>query len=174
MKSDDRIVVAVVLGAHGTKGELRIGPLTDFPERFRSMKEISLFHKNQGPVTFPLLEVRELRSRGQLILRLEGLKNRDEALVYRGWSVFITPDELMPLEPGQYWIRDLVGLRVKDTAGQSLGVVQDVMTTGASDIFEILGDDSKVHLVPFVEEFVKEVDLDRRELVIAMMEGLWD
>ncbi|EHM13042.1 MULTISPECIES: ribosome maturation factor RimM [Jonquetella] len=171
---EDRVVIAKVVGPHGVKGAVRVAPLTDFPERFETMTRVRFYRDGEEVGQYPLKSVGELRSKGQIILELGGLSDAAEAEALRGCFICVPPDEMVPLPEGQYWIRDLVGLQAKDETGEVLGVVRDVLTTGASDIFEIEGLDGKKHLVPFVDQFIRQVSLDRRELVISMMEGLWD
>lgn len=168
------VVIGRVMGAHGVRGQLRLLPLTDFPERFHDMKELSLYRGNNLVLRSALTHVGELRSRGQVIVGLEGLKDRNQAEALAGCEIRIEPQERMPLEEGQYWISDLIGLTARTETGQELGQVSDVMTTGASDLLEITDSQGKTHLVPLVAQFVPHVSLEDREVTIVMMKGLWD
>ncbi len=173
MGKDSLVLIGRVAGAHGVRGQIRLIPLTDFPERFHSMKEISLYRDDQILGTWKITGSGELLSRRQIILSLEGLDGRDEAQSLQGCEIYISPEERVPLSEGQYWISDLIGLEVFDDCGEALGTLTEVSRGGASDLLEITDFQGKVHLIPMVEPFLKEISLEQRRAVIHLIEGLW-
>lgn len=163
-------VVGRITAPQGVRGQVRLQPLTDFPERFFSMKSVTLYGPRGQVVTYGLKNCTEL-TRGLFVLTLEGLTDRDEAEKLRGFEVKVTAQERMPLDEGQYWVDDLIGLTVVDEEGLELGRVVDVTNAGASDLFEISTPRGRGY-VPFVDEFVRSVDLEEKKLVLSPIEGL--
>jgi len=93
-----------------------------------------------------------------VIARLEGIDSREQAEVLIGAEIAINRDQLQPVAEGEYYWVDLIGLQVETLSGESLGVVEDLMETGANDVLVIRGE--RERLIPFVQgQFVKEVDL---------------
>lgn len=84
------------------------------------------------------------------------------------------PQDRVPLEEGQYWVSDLQGLKVFSTDGTLLGKVKDVHHWGANDTFEIIDDGGKDHYLPFVDQFVQEVNLEEGKIIVQLIEGLWE
>ena len=122
------------------------------------------------------LSVRRIRfneGRDSLILESD-LGDRDEAAALSGALVLIDAEDRVELPDGHFWIDDLIGLRVEDLEGRPLGTVKDILTAGASETYEIWGLDGRVHYVPAVEEFVRDIDLDLGRIRISLIEGLWD
>jgi 16S rRNA processing protein RimM len=112
------------------------------------------------------LEPLEGREHGDtVVVRLEGIATREEAETLKGLSVAVARDRLPPLEAGEYYRIDLIGLRVRNLEGTDFGTIADVLETGANDVLLIRGD--RERLVPFVQgEFVKSVDLDDALIVV--------
>ena len=120
MSRDVRVVIGQVQGVHGVKGEVKIRPLTDFPERFAGMKELS-FYRNGEPVgTYAVQQVRSVLERGYFLVSLQNVENRDQADTLRGCTVEISPEERVPLAPGEFWASDLIGLDAYDDRGTRL------------------------------------------------------
>lgn len=170
---DGKVVIGRVSSPHGVRGELKIVPLTDFPERFQEMKSLDLYKEG---VLLPPLSVRRVRfNEGKDSLILESdLEDRDEAAALSGALILIDAEDRVELPEGHFWIDDLIGLKVEDLEGRSLGTVKDILTAGASETYEILGLDGRVHYVPAVEEFVRDIDLGLGRIRISLIEGLWD
>ena len=169
-----RVVIAQVLDAHGIKGQIKIRPLTDFPERFLSMKEASFYRRGTFVATCEITGVREVPAQNCMFMNLAGVENRDQAETFKGCSIEISKDERVPLEEGEYWISDLIGLSACDDQGNALGVVKDIFDTGASDMMEIADSEGKVHLIPLIPEFFVRADLDARCVILHLIDGLWE
>lgn len=173
MSDAARVVIAQVMDVHGVNGRIKLRPLTDFPERFLSMDEISLYRHGALAGTYRIAGVREVPSQSCLFMELEGVQDRDQATALKGCTVEIAQEDRVPLNEGEYWVSDLIGLDVQDDLGNSLGSVKDILDTGASDLLEIVDSEGKSHLVPLVRDFFIGADLQKRRLVIHLIEGLW-
>lgn len=170
---EGKVVVGRVSSPHGLGGELSIVPLTDFPERFRAMDSVDLY---RGDVLLRTLRVRRVRfneGRDSLILESD-LRDRDEAAALSGALILIDPEERVELPEGHFWIDDLIGLKVEDMEARPLGTVENVLAAGANETYEIRGFDGRMHYVPAVEEFVRDIDLELGRIRLSLIEGLWD
>ena len=109
-----------------------------------------------------------------VILKLEGADDRNAAEALRGKELYITEDDLPELPEGQYYVRDLIGMSVTEEDGNLLGHVTDVLQNTAQDIFEVESENGKKLLIPKVEQFVLDVDAEKREITVRLIEGMLD
>ena len=170
---EGKISVGYVSAAHGVKGEVRIAPLTDFPERFNHMEVLNLYLHGALARKLSVSRVRRHESKGELIIESD-VSDRNEAERLVGASVLIDPEDRVPLPEGSFWVDDLIGLLVVDKEGKALGVVEDLLSTGEKEVYEIRGEDGKLHYIPAVEDFVKEIDLVSGTISVELIEGLWE
>ena len=146
MSSGDRgerkIALAAVAGAHGIKGELRLKLFSQSSGSLSVHKKLYV-----GGVERELLEVRH--SGKTAVARFEGVADRSAAEALRGLLVEVQRSALPPLEEGEYYHADLIGLPVVDTAGRSIGQVVAVENYGAGDLLEIELESGKRSLIPY-------------------------
>lgn len=145
------------------RGELKVEPLTDFPERFRRGASVWI----EGRAYTVSL------SRSQppgLLLQLEGVTTRERAADLRGRYLEVPEGDLPELE-GAYYRFEIVGLEVFDTSGASLGRVEDVIETGANDVYVVRDAESEL-LVPAIDTVVKEIDVAGGRMVVEVLEGM--
>ena len=148
-----RVALAAVAGAHGIKGELRLKLFADSAE--------SLARHSHLYVGGRELEVRDVKDGGKTaIARFEGVSDRSAAEALRGQLVEIERDKLPPLEEGEYYHADLVGLPCVDEDGDSIGTVAAVENFGAGDLLEVERSDGKRALIPFRQPIARQ-DGDR-------------
>ncbi len=167
------VIVGLIVGVHGLRGEVKIEPHTDFPERF-GVDTTLLMGDDLTPVT-----IRQSRPHKQnMLVHFEGIRGREAAESLRGGWLFIPEDEVLDLEEDSYWIHDIVGLTVQTTAGDVLGSVTDVMETGANDVYIVRTqpgvNGGRDLLLPAIEEVVQQVDVEAGLLVVDLPEGLLD
>ncbi len=166
----DWVAVGLAVGAFGIRGELKVQPLTDFPERFQQTPTLYV-----GEAHTPRV-VTSARPHGRIVLvHLEGVETVNDAERLRGARLYIPAGELLPLPVDHYYLHDLIGLRVEHVDGTPLGVISDVITTGANDLLVIHnatgGADA---LLPAVKEFIKSVDVPGGVVRVAPIPGLFD
>ncbi|MEJ5185964.1 MAG: ribosome maturation factor RimM [Candidatus Geothermincolales bacterium] len=165
----DLVVAGKVIKPHGVLGWVKVQVLSSNPGRFAVGNSFILEGRE---ATDRLVIQRVKRTSGDAILvKFEGMETRDQAELIRGRRLFITPDEVGEPPPGCYWEHQIVGLEVITTEGLGLGKVREVMETGANDVL-VVRQGSKERLIPMIEDVVKEVDLERKVLVIFPMPGL--
>lgn len=144
---------------HGLRGELRCVPETDFPERFEQTDEVEIFSEQVPPRR---VAVESARLHQNLVLiKFKGIDRVEEAEPLRGFLVAVSDEETIELEEGEYYHYEIEGLQAFDPDGKSLGVVDEVLSTPAHELYRI-GD----LLIPAVPEYVLEVDLDNARIVV--------
>lgn len=167
MKQTDRIKVGKITGAFGIRGELKVYPYTDRPERFKDLDSV-----NAGDEIYKITGVR--KQKNMILLRFEGIDDRNAAEKLKNRYLTINRDELRELDDDEYFIFDLIGLEAVDMDGSHIGKVTDVIQNSAQDLYEIETDDGKKHLVPAVYELIPEIDIDSGIMKIKPIEGLLD
>jgi 16S rRNA processing protein RimM len=169
------VQIGRIVGAHGIGGEIRIHPLTDFPERFFEMKALCAQLPGKPDMELEVLSVRPHEAKGQLLVSVAGITDRDAAEALKGRIITVDPQERVELPEGEYWIDSLIGLDVIDAeSGEHLGKIEDVMSTGSNDVYQVRTGGGDVKLVPAVGDIVAEISLESGTMRINVMEGLWD
>lgn len=167
---DSLVCIGKVVEPYGLKGEMKVWPFTDAPEFYAGLPEVIL-DQGDGLRVYP---VRSIRGAGRhWIFALEGVEERNGATALKGAEILLGQEHLKPLEPGQYFMDDLIGCEVVDPDGQPLGRVQAIIETGANDVLEVAGQGG-VTLVPMTDEVMREVDVPARRIHIAPLPGLFE
>lgn len=165
------VTVGRIVAAHGTGGEVRVVPLTDFPQRFRPGARLTLaLAQERRPV---VIEGARPHRGGLLLLRLVGVTTRNEAQALRGATLEVDRSQRWPLPPDHYYAGDLVGLRVVTDTGESLGPVTEVIRTPANDVYRVQGPAGEI-LLPALKAVVCSIDLDAGRMVVRPPAGLMD
>jgi 16S rRNA processing protein RimM len=138
---EKRIALAAVAGAHGVKGEIRLKLFSDGVDSLSRHERLFV-----GGVERRLLSVRDAKNP---VARFEGIENRSAAEVLRGSLIEVDRSALPPLEEGEYYYADLIGLPAVDREGKPIGTVAAVENYGTGDLLEIEQEDGKRPLIPF-------------------------
>lgn len=165
--------VGVVLTTHGVKGAVKVLPTTDDIRRFSRLERV-LFSPDDIPEhilrEYEIEKVMYLRQ--FVLLKFRGLSDMDQAALLAGGSLWITDEQAEPLKENQYYIRDLIGLRVRSDEGELLGSVDDVLKTGANAVLSVLLPDGSQLLLPMISECILAVDRDSGTITVHVLEGL--
>ena len=164
------VLVGRVVKPQGRHGEVAVVPITDRPDRFPQLARA--FLPADGDQAREVRVERVWPHKGRFVLKLAGVDSIDAAEALRGLELRIAEDELAELPQGSYYHHQLVGLRVEDENGAPLGVVADVLETGAEARVLVVRGEQGETLIPFAAAFVKDVDLERRRLVVQRPEYL--
>jgi 16S rRNA processing protein RimM len=170
---DDWIKIGRIVAAQGLKGEMRVYPDSDFPERFEQPGDRWLLRPHATePEAVRLVSGRYLSGKGLYVVSLSGITSREQAEALRDCELVVRQSDRPPLEAGEFHVMDLIGLEVFDQATQArVGVVTDVFAAG-NDLLEVELEAGKKVLVPFVEAIVPVVDLQQRRIEITPPPGL--
>jgi len=165
-RSSHFLVIGEVLRPQGVKGDIRVRVLTDFLERFSLLERVYLGEGQRLEV----VERARLHS-GCVLIKLAGYDSRAAVEPLRGVLVQVPVDEAMPLDEGEYYVHQIVGLEVWTAQSEYLGHVREVLTTGANDVYIIRGPRGEA-LLPAIDEVIREVDLEAGRLTVNLIEGL--
>jgi 16S rRNA processing protein RimM len=166
--TDEPVFLAIgrLRSAHGVSGEITLEPWTDFPERIKRGTHLFLGEDHQEVV------VTSIRGKNTLlILALEGYDVREAVNELRNSVVYTKTTGLPALPEGQYYHHQLIGLQAVDEAGHKLGIVKELLETGAKDVL-VIEDQGRELLVPMVKDFVLEVDLTKG--IIHLKPPAWE
>ena len=161
--------VGVISSTHGIRGEVKVFPTTDDVKRFKKLKKVIL---DTGREHLPL-EVESVKFFKQFaIVKFKGIDNINDIEKYKGKSLLVDRENAVKLRKDEYFIADMIGLRVYTEGGEAFGVLKDVLETGANDVYII---DSLKHgevLVPAIKQCILDVDIEGQKMTIHLMEGL--
>lgn len=163
--------VGIITSTHGVHGEVKVFPTTDDVRRFKRLKEVIL-DTGKEQIT---LEVEGTKFFKQFaILKFKGIDNINDVERYRQKSLYVTRENAVRLKKDEYFIADLMGLRVHNEDGSEIGVLREVIETGANDVYVIDLDDGRELLLPAIKECVLNVDVEAGFIQIHIMPGLLD
>ena len=163
--------VGIITSTHGVRGEVKVYPTTDDPRRFRRLKEVVL---DTGREKLNL-EIEGVKFFKQfVILKFKGLDNINDIEKYRQKSLYVTRKNAVRLQRDEYFIADLIGLKVQDEDGTELGTVKDVIETGANDVYEVEMADGRSLLLPAIKQCILNVDVENGMMQVHVLEGLLD
>ncbi len=166
---EKQLQVGVISSTHGVRGEVKVFPTTDDATRFRQLKKVYL---DTGREMLPL-EIQNVKFFKQFaILKFKGIDNINDIEKYKGKSLMIDREDAVDLDEDEYFIADMIGIKVYTEDGSEFGTLKDVMETGANDVYII---DSLEHgevLIPAIKECILDVDMEEERMTIHLMEGL--
>ena len=165
---DGYIAVGQVMGAFGPLGDLRVQAFSDRAGRFRTVQRIFV-----GQVLAPARILRRGVHGIGLTLRLDTVTTRERARALFGTYLYLPDAEAVKLEPGEYFIHQLIGLSVFDEAGTELGRLTEVIQTGSNDVYVVNGPKGEI-LLPVIPDVIKNIDLDGRSMTVHLLLGLID
>ncbi|PKM82626.1 MAG: 16S rRNA processing protein RimM [Firmicutes bacterium HGW-Firmicutes-14] len=169
-KGEDMIAVGRVINTQGHRGEVRVWPLTDFPERFSQGKTVIL----QKEGTARRLTVEKMRSQKNfLVIKFVEIPDMNAAEDIKEGYLMIGRDELTKLPEDTFYIFEILDMQVVLADGTVLGKVKDVVQAGGNDIYVVAGR-IKDYQIPAVKEIVKLIDRENRRIIINPPEGLLD
>ena len=170
--AEEWLPVKQLVAAQELRGELRLNPASDFPERFTEPGPRWLQAKGSAPKEMELLEGRQLPGKSLYVVRLKGVTSRASAEALVGCSVLVPAEDRPELAEGEFHLLDLVGLEARLAGSDgAIGTVTNLIS-GGNDLLEIKLHSGKTVLVPFVEAIVPEVQLEEGWLLLTPPPGL--
>lgn len=168
---EERFQVGVIANTHGIGGEVKVFPTTDDEKRFKKLKEVFL---DTGKEEM-LLHVTQARfQKNMVILKFKEFDNINQVESLRGKALFVDREHAVKLEKDEYFIADMIGMSVISDEGEALGILEDVLQTGANDVYVIKEAGGQELLVPAIRECVVDVDIEARRMIIHLIPGLRD
>ncbi|MCL2702088.1 MAG: ribosome maturation factor RimM [Defluviitaleaceae bacterium] len=161
--------VGAVTGAFGLKGEVKVFPTTDEPERFRLLRELYA-DSDAGPMCYAIERLRFHKN--LVIIKFTGVEDAAAAQALRGTVLKIPPELALPLEEGQYYHRDLLDMSVVDDDGRELGVLTKVLQTGANDVYTVALSEGGELLIPAIKQCILKVNVPDKRMTVKLLPGL--
>ena len=168
---EDRFQVGVITTTHGVRGEVKVFPTTDDVKRFKRLKKVILDTGKEEKI----LEVEGARFMKNLVLlKFKGYDSINDIEKYTKCDLLVSREDAVKLEPGEYFICDLIGLDVITDEGKHLGVLKDVLETGANNVYEVEADNGESYLIPVIDQCILDHDLDKKTITVHILPGLLD
>jgi len=170
---NDYFIIGKLIGAHGIRGEMKVFPITDDVRRFSTISECMVL----SPAEKLLRTVTVTGKRfavETVIIQVEGIVDRDEAQKLSGLFLAVKREDAAPLPAGRFYISDMIGCKAMDTEHGLLGVVSDVLQTGANDVLVVKRSGKPDLLIPYLKEVVTEVDVFAKMISASLPEGLYE
>ena len=153
----------------GVKGEIKIEPMTDHPERFKDLRRVYLTSPRGEEKACTVTSVRYMN--GEPVLLLKGYDTPEKARELNGWLVQVPREEAVPLPEGQYYWFELIGMEVESESGEKLGTIIDIFETGSNDVYVLKAGGKEIYL-PATREVIRRIDRTAKRMVIHVTEGL--
>lgn len=157
-----KIHIGQVVGLHGRFGELKVRPLTDFPDRFSEGRSLEIVWSDEHAQIVSIDGVRPHKN--NLLVKLKGVVTRTEAQQFVDAIFRIDEEELMPLPEHSYYRFQIVGMEVLCLDNSCIGIVSEILETPAHDVYVVKGD--REHLVPALKKIVRRVDVEQKKMWI--------
>ena len=168
---EDLLSAGVIANTHGIRGAVKVLPTAHEKERFKDLKKVILDMGKEQKA----LEIQSVRFfKNLVILKFKGIDNINDIEMYKGKDLLVTREDAVPLEEGEYFIADLLDLDVYSDEDEKIGVLYDVMQTGANDVYVVKTEEGKEILLPAIDECILDIDLEESRMTVHIMEGLLD
>ena len=164
-----RFRVGVIAGTHGLRGEVKVFPTTDEPARFLDLEKVIL-DTGREERTLTIRSVKFFKK--FVILGFKGMDRIEDVEKLKGAELLINREDAIPLEEGEYFIPDLLGLRVVTDDGRELGVIKDVIETGANNVYDVQNEDGARILIPAIPQCILDVRLEEGDMTVHLVPGL--
>ncbi len=160
-----------ILRPHGIRGELRMQILTDYPERIPALKTVYLGRALKPPVSAYAVEGMRYH-KGYGLLKLKSIDTRNQAEELRQLLVMVDIENAVPLEKGELYFFQLIGLSIQTEDGKTLGKITEVLETGANDVYIVDSPEYGEILIPATDETIIEIDVEAGSLTVGLPDGL--
>lgn len=165
---ENLLQVGAVTATHGLRGEVKVFPTTDDPKRYDDLKEVLL---DTGRELLPLKVERVRYFKQFVIVKFKGLDRIEDVEKFVKKSLYVTREHAVKLEKDEYFIADLIGLKVLDEEEACLGTLTEVLSTGANDVY-VVRDQEREILIPAIGQCILEVNLKEGVMRVHLLEGL--
>ncbi|MCX7710384.1 MAG: ribosome maturation factor RimM [Clostridia bacterium] len=163
--------IGKIVNTHGVKGEVKIKPFTDDPQRYTKLKWVYVdFNGNLAKMHLESVKF----FKGMVIVKFKEITDLNAAEALKGAVLKIDRENAVKLPKDAFFICDLIGCEVFEESGYPLGKLTDILKTGSNDVFVVKGENNREVLVPALKSVVKEISLENNKMVVQLPEGLID
>lgn len=163
MKTDEMTVVGRIVAPHGVRGDLRVLPEIDKPEIFKNIKHIYF-----GEKSYKVISSRPHKN--IYIMKVEGVTDRNTSESMVGLSASLSKDEIPPCQEGEYYCFELLDMEVYTQEGTFVGILKEIIETGANDVYTVIGLDKEEIYLPAIPSCIKKVDVESRKMTVELPE----
>ena len=171
MTKDDLFQIGYITDTHGLKGEVKVFPTTDDVRRFDVLEDTILVTPKGEKISLVAEKARYFKN--LVILKFKDYDDINDVEKFKKSELYVTRENAIPLEEGEYYLKDLYGLKVITDEGEDLGIIDDIIETGANDVYVVKGDSGEV-LIPNIKQCVLKVDLENGTMEVHLLDGLRD
>lgn len=161
--------IGQIVNTFGIKGQVKVVPFTDDMHRFDELEKVIL-EKNKSKQVKEIEEVKYHKN--MVLIKFKGIEDINQAEELRNCYLKIKREDAKKLPEGTYYIADLIGLKVYTEQKQYLGIVEDIYSTKANDIYVIKDELGKQILLPGIKEVIQEVDLEKEWIIVHLLDGM--
>lgn len=166
---EEMLQVGIISSTHGVRGEVKVFPTTDDVHRFKKLKHVILDTGKEN-INLEICQVKFFKQ--MVILKFKEFDNLNDVERFRGKSLYVTRENAVKLQKNEYFIADMIGLRVVSTEGEELGILRDVLQTGANDVYVVENEDAAELLLPAIRDCIRDVDMEQGIMTVYLMPGL--
>ena len=166
---EDLLQVGVITSTHGIRGEVKVFPTTDDPNRFRKLKQVIL-DTGKEQLDMEIASVKFFKN--QVIVKFKGIDDINDVEKYRKAGIYVTRENAVPLGENEYFIADLIGLKVISDDEEELGLIDDVLQTGANDVYIVKKEQTPDLLIPAIKDCIKNVNIEEGTMIVHLLPGL--
>lgn len=163
--------VGVISSTHGVRGEVKVYPTTDDVNRFKQLKKVIL-DTGREHLDLEISGVKFFKN--QVILKFKGIDNINDIEKYKGKDLLVSREDAVELGEDENYVADLIDLKVVTDEGESLGILTEVMETGANDVYVIETAEGRELLIPAIKDCILDVDLEEEVMTVHVLPGLFD
>lgn len=163
--------VGAVTSTHGLAGEVKVFPTTDDPKRFKKLKKV-LLDTGKGMRELEVVQVKFFKN--LVILKFRGCDKIEDVMGFKGRELYVTRENAVKLKKNEYFVADLIGMKVFLEDGSYLGTLDDVLQTGANDVYEVHMEDGREVLIPAIRQCILAVDIEEEKMTVHLLEGRFD
>lgn len=168
---EDLFQVGIITGTHGLRGEVKVFPTTDDKGRFLDLDRVLIDAGGE------LVEqkVQYCKFFKQFVfVKFEGIDDINDVEKYKRCPLMVTREDAIPLEEDEYYVADLLGLTIVDDSGITIGTLENVIETGANDVYEVKTTEGGTVLLPAIKDCILDVDMEEGIILVHMLKGLVD
>lgn len=163
----DYVVIGRLTSPHGIQGWVKVLPMTDIPNRFEGLERVQILREGStAPQEYEIEGVKY--QTGRVLLKFKGIETRENAASFRGGKIIVDAGQVPPIdEKDTYYAFQLTGMSVTDEAGELIGKLEEIYSTGANDVYLVKGPDGKTeYFLPAIKKCILSVDVERKIMVI--------
>lgn len=169
MNKEELFRIGIITEPHGIRGEVKVFPTTDDPDRIKKLKEIYLATGSGVEIVHPV----SVKWQKQfIILKFDEFEDRNAVEGLRRRELYVDREHAVKLDKDEYYVSDLIGLKCIDEDEKVFGILDDVLQTGANDVYQIIKEDGNMLLIPAIKECILEVNIEKEYVKIHVLEGL--